>query len=155
MDLELAADRLQVEGHYVIENPGSAATSVAIHFPVSVDADRPAPTTMEVDGRTLTPSVEGGTASVAFPIEVPPKSIRRFTVQYAQPHRGRVAEYVVTSARTWPTPIGSAVFTVRHDPALGEVEVSLPTEVTIQADQVVHVAVLADFSPAEELRITW
>jgi len=153
--LHVAADHLEVEGTYVIENPGEAPISVAIRYPVSIDADRPAPAAVEVDGRALVPSVEGDTARVTFPIEVPPRSIRRFTVRYTQPHRGRTAEYVVTSARSWPTPVGSAVFTVRHDRALGDVRVSLPTEVTLRGDEVLHVAALADFSPEAELRIEW
>jgi hypothetical protein len=155
VDLALDAERLVVDGHYVIENPGDASMAVAIRYPVSIDADRPAPNAVEVDGRALKPSVGGDTAFVTFPIEVPPRSIRRFTVRYAQPHRGRSAEYMVTSARTWPTPIASAVFTIRHDQALGDVHVSLPTEVTIRGDEVLHIAALTNFSPEEELRIEW
>jgi hypothetical protein len=68
-----------------------------------------------VDGRPL-PVVPGqeGQVYARFPISIPAHEIRSFRVRYQQRLLGREAIYLVTSARSWPSPIDRAVFVIKH-----------------------------------------
>lgn len=157
VELSLSATTLVVDGHYTVRNRGAASLSLAIRYPILVAEDRPAPSTIEVDGRDLGGGVsEEGTTSFRFQVHVPRRSIRRFRVRYAQRHQGRQAAYMVTSARSWPGPIGRAVFVVRNEPGMGPVRVSLPTRRRVMEDgRVVQTAVIHGFRPDGEVVLRW
>jgi hypothetical protein len=162
VELDLDAAELRVDGLYTVRNPGAAAATLVIRYPILVAPDRPAPTVVDVDGRPLTPAPDApdgdapATVSVRFPVPVPAHGIARFRVRYTQPHRARTAAYLVTSARTWPTPLERAVFVVRHPATLGDVQLSYAGgSVRRQGDAIVHTVARRDFRPAEELVVHW
>lgn len=157
VELDLRAGQLAVDATYTVRNRSSAAMATTIRYPILVAEDRPAPPMVEIDGVSLAPSPdEGNTASVEIALEVPPRSIRRFRARYVQPHTENTAAYLVTTARTWPAPIDSAVFVVRHPASLGEVELSLPVDHRRQeGGEVVLTVVEEGFWPVEEVVMRW
>ncbi|MDY0004759.1 MAG: hypothetical protein RBU30_25910 [Polyangia bacterium] len=157
VELELDRGALRVSGAYVLRSRSDASSSLSITYPVLTGPDRPAPGHIEVDGQQL-PLVAAapGRAEARFPVRLPPRGIARFRVRYRQEHRGRFAAYMVTSALSWPAPIGQAVFVVRHPAALGRVRVSYAPTRTERKDGVVtHWLVMRDFVPNRELELRW
>lgn len=159
--LDVAATALDVDGLYTVRNPDDAAMTVLIRYPILVAPDRPAPATVAVDGVAMTPQRDPdhpgeSTVSVSFPVRLPPRGIARFHITYRQPHTGREAAYLVTTARRWSRPVGRAVFVVRHAPDLGDVTLSFPGARTRQvAGRTVHTLAFSDFAPHRELVVRW
>ena len=157
VELELDADRISVTATYVLDNPSPDAAGVGIEYPILTGPERPAPTTVEVNGRTLVPEPRDATSvRVTFPIEIAARGVARFHVRYRQRHIGRHAVYMVTSALSWPRPIGQAVFVVRHSAGLGEVTPSYPWSHTRrEGDVVTHTIVRDTFRPDREVELRW
>lgn len=157
VELDLTDSRLVVDGAYTLVNRGHAAATARIRYPILEGPGRPAPSTVQVDGRTLPVAVgEDGAAEVEFRVELRPRGIVRFRIRYTQPHSGREAGYMVTSARRWPSPIARAVFVVRHPESMGAVASSFAFGSTVRREGVVeHVIAMRDFRPDEELMLRW
>lgn len=157
VELDVSRENLQVRGTYYVYNPTTASAGFTIGFPINTAADRPQPQSVVVDGREIPVAVESPTRVLAtFPIAVPAQSIRSFEVRYTQPHRGRRAEYVVTSALTWKRPIDRAVFRIRAAAELGIIHTSYPARRSRSPNgtQVLTI-VRQPFVPDRELVVTW
>ncbi len=158
VELDLTASRLDVTGTYWLRNDTDTELATEIRYPVLVAPDRPAPRVVVVDGRSLATTAGGtaGTVEVRFPIRVPPLGLARFQCRYQQTHTGHEAAYLVTSANSWPAPIGRAVFRIRHPAALGPVVPSLPPDRIWHAGtQVEQVIVRHKFRPDGEVVLRW
>jgi hypothetical protein len=157
VDLALGATRLDLDAVYTLVNPGRAGTGLTIVYPVLVGAARPAPDSVEIDGRRVALVAAGADRVAAtFPIEVPPLGIRRFRVRYSQAHRTPEAVYLVTSARRWPAPIGRAVFTVRSGTEIRGLRLSLPAASRrLPGGETLHVVHMQAFRPSGELVLRW
>ena len=160
--LDVTAGASDVTGLYTVRNPSGDATTVLIRYPILVAPDRPAPAEVLVDGVARTPSVDAAepgaaaTVSVSFPVHLAAHGIARFHIRYRQPHRGRTAAYLVTTARRWSQPVGRAVFVVRHPAELGQVALSLAgARIRQDAGIVTHTVAFSDFAPDEELVVRW
>jgi hypothetical protein len=157
VELELTEQSLSLTGTYWLRNHGRGSEGLVIAFPILTAADRPAPTSVLVDGRSVPVVVTGaGQVEARFSVTVAPRSIKSFRVQYQQPHRGRKAVYVVTSARRWGQPLVHATFVVRYARALGRVRLRYPaTRVTTQNSQVEMLVVRQPFLPEHEFELSW
>ena len=160
-DVTLTIERkvMGVEATYYLHNTGSGATSAVISYPILVADDRLAPSWVAVDGRRLATKASTSMASaveVDFPLTIPGRSLASFHVAYTQPHRGRQAVYLVTSARRWPTPITRAVFRVHHAASLGPVHLSYPVAQSLRVgEEMVDTIVEHDFRPEREVEVRW
>ena len=157
VELDLSPSTLTVRGVYHLRHRSASAGAATIAFPIITAEDRPAPATVRVDGKDLSVTmVKEGLAEARFPVSLRPHGLTRFTVQYTQPHTGRRAAYMVTSARRWSAPIDRAVFVVRHPAAMGKVAVSHKPDLTRQEGETVeHTIVRHGFWPDRELELTW
>ena len=156
VEIDLTHTNMAVDGLYTLRNPTDTATSLIIRYPILVSKKRPKPALVEVDGKPLPIRVAKGLAEVRFPISVSPRGITRFRVRYQQAHTGRSAAYMVTSARSWPTPIGRAVFIVRHPSTLGRLSASYPIAASrTRGERIEHRLVFSSFLPDRELVFRW
>jgi hypothetical protein len=153
---ELAPRALEVTGTYWLRARGAGA-ALGIEYPILTAADRPAPTRISVDGGEV--PVTGGTPAVArFAVNVPDRGQARFVVRYRQPHRGRQAAYMVTSARRWGVPLTRAVFVIRHPRSMGDVALSYRPDSRRLLDggkTVEQLIVRQPFVPDRELELRW
>ena len=157
VELGVFPERLEVHGTYYVLNPTTASATFTIGFPVSVAADRPPPRVVLVDGREVQVAPETShRVSASFPISIPPQSVKSFRVQYTQPHSGRRAEYIVTSALSWKRPLSRAVFRVTLAPEVGPVRISYPAR-TARDEQGRRVLTIVrqPFVPDREMTVTW
>jgi hypothetical protein len=157
VELDISRESMQVHGIYYVNNPTTASAAFTIGFPINVAAERPAPETVLVDGHEAAVVPESSQrVSASFSISVPALSVRSFDVRYTQPHRGRRAEYVVTSALTWKRPLDRAVFRIRAAAELGPVRTSYPARI-VRSDSVTRnlTIVRQPFVPDREMTITW
>jgi hypothetical protein len=156
VELDVAKDALQVHGIYYLYNPTRASAAFTIGFPINVAPERPAPEAVIVDGRTVSVVTESPTrASATFAVSVSAQSIRSFDVRYSQPHHGRRAEYVVTSALSWKRPLERAVFRIKAAKELGHVRTSYPARIRRSETGEVLTIVRQPFVPDREMTITW
>jgi len=157
VQLRVFANRLEVLGTYTLVNRTSAGVTLTIGFPVSVAADRPRPTSILVDNRPVPVISESPErVSARFLVSIAPLSIKTFQVRYDQPHSGRRAEYVVTSALSWNQPPARAVFRVALGPELGPVHTSYPGRIGQDAQgQRVVTIVRQPFLPDREMILSW
>jgi hypothetical protein len=157
VELRLEADALEVRGLYWLRNPEDASQTVQIEYPVLTAPDRPAPRALTLDGKALplTP-VDARRATASFPIAVAPRGLAFFEIRYRQPHRGRVAAYMVTSARSWPrATVGRAIFVIDH-PAAMKLRVSYPSSVLRrEKERITRLVALQPFVPERELELRW
>ena len=155
--LDVEATATTVSAIYVLVNRSPSSTALSIRYPVAVAADLPAPSTIAVDGVSMTPELGAdGYGAVTFPVSLPPRSLRRFRVNYTQPSLEKRAQYLVTTTRQWGRPIGRSVFVIRHPASLGEVDISLPvSDVREEEGQVIHRVSIREFWPDEELEVRW
>ncbi len=157
VELVLSKESLTVRGTYRLVNPTAASVAQTIGFPIAVAPDRPAPAMIRFDGAEVPVVAESPQrASASFVVSVPPQSMRSFEVRYTQPHSGRRAEYIVTSARSWGRPLDSAVFRIVSDLALGKLHTSYPASrrLTQNGSQILTI-VRQPFLPERELVVTW
>ena len=155
--LDVSEDAVAVDADYVLANPSMASVGMRIVYPILVARDRPAPTTIWVDGQTL-PLVAGdrGQVQAEFPLSIPPQAIRSFHVRYAQPLLGNQAVYLVTSALRWPFPIDRAVFVIKHPARFRGAALSYPTLHRETVDgQTTLVAAMQPFRPDREVVLRW
>lgn len=156
VDLTIEEGKLEVTGVYHLLNTGSASASVMMRYPVYSDSWQLSPETITVDGRVLTVDAVPGRPSVCFPLSLGPHRPARFTVRYQQKLATRRAVYLVTTARSWPSPIGRAVFRVRRSLSLGQATLSLPVVRSRRSrSQIEDTLVVTDFAPREELIVKW
>ncbi|MBN1609418.1 MAG: hypothetical protein JW940_22500 [Polyangiaceae bacterium] len=157
VELGVFPKRLEVHGTYYVVNPTSASVAFTIGFPIAVAPDRPPPQAVMVDGREVPVAPESPKrVSASFVISIPPLSVRSFDVAYTQPHSGRRAEYIVTSALSWKRPLRRAVFRITAAAQLGPVRASYPAK-AVRDDQgrSVLTIVRQPFVPDREMTVTW
>lgn len=165
-DVSFAAERvrftvtegaLTVDGEYTLLNRGDSAVALGIDFPISVAPDRPPPDEVTWDGRPLRPEIAvSGRVVVHRGVALAARSIRRFRITYSQVHRGRRAEYITTTARTWPGgAVGSAFFEVRNRTGASGLRVNHPSECERRDGEEVYRVFAAPFVPDRELVIEW
>ncbi len=157
VELRLDEGALEVRGSYWLRNPEDADQTVRIDYPVLTAPDRPAPASLLVDGKELPLTPAGAErATASFSIAVPPRGLARFEVSYRQLHRGRVAAYMVTSARSWPgAGVGRALFVIDRPAAL-KLRLSYPSTILRRAGERIHELVaLQPFVPTRELVLRW
>lgn len=157
VELDVSAHSMQVHGTYYLYNPTTASAAFTIGFPINVSPDRPAPQSVTVDGKEVTVITESAKrVSAHFGISVPPQALRSFDVRYTQPHTGRHAEYVVTSALSWGKPLERAVFRIRAASELGPVKTSYPPRTRRKENGTeVLTIVKQPFVPDREMIVTW
>jgi len=157
VELDLSAHDVQVRGTYYVHNPTTAGAAFTIGFPINVTPERPPPPSVTVDGRQADLIVESPRRiSARFSISIAAQSIRSFEVRYTQPHQGRSAEYIVTSALSWRKPIDRAVFRIKAPAALGPLRTSyLPQIRQTDNGQQVLTIVRQPFVPDRELTVQW
>jgi hypothetical protein len=157
VELGVFPKKLEVHGTYYLVNPTAASIALTIGFPIAVAADRPAPKAVLVDGREVPVVSESPKrVSARFVISTPPRSVRSFQVQYTQPHFGRRAEYIVTSALSWKKPLDRAVFRITAAAELGRVRTSYPARTMGDGKgRSVLRIVRQPFVPDREVTITW
>jgi hypothetical protein len=157
VELDVSVDRMHVHGKYHVFNPTSAGAAFTIRFPIHVTRDRPAPESVTVDGRVVPLLVDSpNQISASFSISVPAQALRSFDVRYTQLHKGRRAEYIVTSALSWRRPIDRAVFRIKAAPNLGHVRTSYPARIGRgEAGGEILTIVRQPFIPDRELVVEW
>lgn len=150
--LTLWPDALEVEGHYRFVNRTDTPARLGIRFPFPVDGGHPNPALVEADveGLRLLP------AAAAWRLSLGPREVRDVTVRYLQPHDGRSATYITTSALAWKQPLEHARFVARWPRSMGDVHVTLPLEDRhVDGDEIVGIYETLDFVPARDVRLTW
>lgn len=162
VELTVEEGRLTVDAVYHFSNAGAASASLGVRYPVYSDAHQLAPTTISVDGRELVVDAEPeldaevSRPSVVFPFALGPHSLSRFAVHYEQKLTSKRAVYLVTTARTWPSPITRAIFRVRRPARLKDARASLPVVSSRRSgDTIEDTLVERDFAPTSELVVTW
>ena len=157
VELGVFPKRLQVHGTYHVLNPTSAGVAYTIGFPIAVAEDRAPPPEVLVDGQAVPLRSESpGRIWARFAISIPPMSVKSFSVRYTQPHSGRRAEYIVTSALSWHRPIARAVFRITAAAELGPVRTSYPARrLRCEKGTCVLTIVRQPFAPDRELIIQW
>ena len=109
-----AGQQCSVTGEYHMRNPGPAPVQVALVYPFPVSADQPLPDSVLVEdvlGRTpITHTVMD--SAILFPVRIPPSSTRIYRVSYRQRTPRMRFEYILTTTRRWPLPVGDARFTI-------------------------------------------
>jgi hypothetical protein len=156
VEITVGADEIAVVGTYHLLNASGGATRALIEYPILSGPDRPAPNEITVNGQTFSVDPSAGGNAARFPVSFPARGLVGFEVRYVQRHTERRAGYMVTSALSWPGPIGRAVFVVRYPAALGKVQLSYRPDSTRRVgDSVEHVIVRQPFRPDRELTISW
>jgi hypothetical protein len=156
VELDIEEHELAVNATYWVRNRGGAS-SLGIRYPILTSAGRPAPARVEVNGRSL-PVRPGAPDRVEthFSVAVPDRGLASFRVRYRQPLRERRAVYLVTSALSWPSPIGRAVFVIRHPTALGKVQLSYaPRHSESSGGRTTHWVIRQPFVPDREVEARW
>lgn len=157
VDIRIDSDEAVITGTYWVRNTGADSLSVGIQYPILTGPDRPAPETVDMNGRAYPVVQESDTlAESRFPLEVSPRGIKRFQVTYRQAHRKRRVSYMVTSANTWPRPLIHATFIVRHPKTFKNVRITYPAQTrTVEAGMVTHRIFVQPFKPDKEVEIVW
>ncbi len=149
--LTLYPDVLEVVGRYRFVNTSDAPAHLGIRFPFPVDGGHPAPALVEADalGLRLLPD------AAAWRLSLGPREVRDVTVRYLQPHDGRSATYITTSARAWRRPLEHARFVVRWPTSIGEVQASVPLETRIEGGDRLGVFEASDYVPDVDVELRW
>lgn len=149
--LTLYPDVLEVVGRYRFVNTSDASARLGIRFPFPVDGGHPVPALVEADveGLRLLPD------AAAWRLSLGPREVRDVTVRYLQPHDGRSATYITTSARAWRRPLEHARFVVRWPASLGEVRASVPLETRIEGGDRVGVFEASAYVPDVDVELRW
>jgi hypothetical protein len=153
IELTVTADHLDVTGRYGLANDGALPRQIGIFYPFPSDADHPVPDYVKLDGLPLQRfSAQGA----RWPLRLPPRGDKSFTVSYRQRHKSKQATYIVTSAARWGTPIRQAEFVIRYPVTFRNVKISFPSDSLRQAGgQMVYQFARAPFAPDRDVVITW
>lgn len=156
--IKLSPSEMDLAGTYYVRNRSQSSTSIRISYPIDNDKHRPAPQTIDVDGKRLKVGslIKNQYRGSTFPIHINKRSIKRFVIRYKQKHSQRKAVYMVTSARKWPTPITRAIFEIHAPLSMGKLQTSFtPSYREMKGQTQVLTIVKDNFYPKKELVITW
>ena len=147
-------DRLDVSGDYLFENASRLPAIQLIRYPFPVDDTHPCPDAIRAawedaaDRRLIAPVVAN---SAFLYVLMPPHSKRTLHIDYTQHCGGNMAEYILTTTRTWGEPLRKARFQLLpHD--IGSIMCNYPELTNVGSSGMVE---YHSFFPGVNLCLSW
>lgn len=148
----------QVSGEYYFKNTSQREAVAALYYPFPVRSALPYPTDISVFDVTservvsYTPSDSG----IHFPIQIAPRSIVLYRVDYVQPAPAGEMEYILTTTRLWNRPLELAEFVLHVPRTIECLTHSLPFfPIHVDEKRSSYYCKLEDFMPTQNLHLTW
>ena len=150
--------QVHVTGDYHFRNPGRTPIQATVLYPFPVRNDQPLPDSlivMDVLAHEPTPFGKSDSA-LTFTVSVPPLSTRIYRVSFRQKVFRSRFEYILSTTRWWPAPIGHAEFFITLARDLTLKGISIPAEGNVQNDgsKRYHIKKM-DFESDQNLVVEW
>ena len=158
ISISVDGGQCRLSGEYHFRNPGPTPVETGLFYPFAIRNDQPFPDSILVEdvlarGPITYSRLDSG---VVFLVRVPPLSTRIYRVSFQQKtHKSRF-EYILTTTRKWPKPVGWAEFVISLARDLMLYRINTPAKESVQNNGArMYRIQRTDFLSDQNLVIQW
>lgn len=151
-------DYCQLKGIYYFKNISEKIIEQVLFYPFVINDELPYPDSIKVvnmrDNKPVpfTKSKKG----IFFSIQIPPKSIYAYNVNYYQKTPACSMEYILTTTKTWNRPLDQAEFIIKIPLSFNLISLSMKFNKKVDTgDKTIYYIIRKNFMPETNLLIKW